>query len=194
MKMRTLFLLGAGVIFSFTQINGQSWSKGSVTLANKHVLTGDISVDTQYDLILVRSGDLVDVFPAHRINSSRLYDSKKDINRRYISLKDPINPRMSKLFEIVISGEIFVLRREVSQFSTTIEHEALGFEYYVLFENELIALKQFNPKVYPKLKESEVAVASFIKQHQLSPNNEANAVQIIQYYNKQVVSAEVVKK
>jgi hypothetical protein len=182
------------LVLSFTQGNAQSWCKGSVTLANKEVLTGDISVDTQYDLILVRRGEITDVFPAHWIYSSRIYDSKKDINRRYVSLKDPINPRLSKLFEIVISGEIFVLRREVSQFSATVAHDALGFEYYVLFEDELIDLKQFNPKIFPKLKESEIAVASFIKQHHLNPNNEANAVQIIQYYNKHMASAEVVRK
>lgn len=172
----------------------QTWFQGSVTLADKQVLVGDISIDTQYDLILVRNQELVDVYPAHRVSSARIYDSDHDFNRRYVSLQDQFNPRIFELYEIVTSGEISVLRREVSRYSTTIEHEALGFEYFILFENELIDLKQFNPKVYPKLKESEVAVASFVKQHRLNPNNEASAVQIIQYYNKQSAAAEVVRK
>lgn len=192
--MKVLLLICSIVTLLAGNVNSQSWFKGSVTLSNKQVLTGDISVDTQYDLILVRRDNAVDVFPAYRIYSSRMYDSKKDINRRYVSLKDPVNPRMSKLFEIVISGEVFVLRREVTRFSTTPEHDALGYEYFVLFENELIDLKQFNPKVYPKLKESEVAIASFIRQQRLNPNNAANAVQIIQYYNKKVTTAEVTRK
>ena len=173
--------------------SAQKWFKGSVTLADKQVLTGDISVDTQYDLVLYKNGNLVDVYPAHRVYATRIYDSTKHINRRYVSIKDQINPRHVELFEIVTSGEISVLRREVTRYSTTTEHEALGFEYFVLFEDELIGLKEFNPKVYSKLKGNDVT-QSFVRRNKLNPNIDANAVRIIQYHNKMVASAEVVKR
>lgn len=192
--MRALYIICVIVAIAAGEAAAQSYFRGSVTLNNKQVLTGEISIDTQYDLVLVRNDGLVDVYPAHRVYASRIYDADKNINRRYVSMKHPINPRLSQLFEIVISGEVLVLRREVTRYSTTVEHEALGYNYYLLFENELIELKSFNPKVYPKLKASEEALAAFIKNNQLNPNNEAAAVQIIQYYNKQVASVEVVRK
>jgi hypothetical protein len=172
----------------------QSWFQGSVTLADKQVLTGDLSIDTRYDLILIKNKDIVDVYPAHRVYAARIYDSKSDINRRYVSIKDQWNPRVFELYEIVTSGEISVLRREVSRYSTTIEHEALGYAYYVLFENELIDLNDFNHRVYSKLKESDALLTSFVKQHRLNPNNGASAVRIIQFCNKRSGSAQVVRK
>jgi hypothetical protein len=192
--VKILFIIITLVIFPVSNATAQTWFEGSITLADKQVLTGDISIDTRYDLILIKNNGVVDVYPAHRVYAARVYDANKKINRRYISMKHPFNARLSLLFEIVISGEIFVLRRELTRYSTTIEHEALGFDYYVLYENELIELESFNPRVYPKLKPSEDALASFIKNNRLNPNDEAAAVQIIQYYNKQVASAEVVRK
>jgi hypothetical protein len=192
--VRTTFFIATVLIFSSSQAIAQSWFKGSVTLADKQVLTGDVSIDTRYDLILIKNKDLVDVYPAHRVYAARLYDSKKDINRRYVSIRDKSNPRVFELYEIVTSGEISVLRREVSRYSTTIDHEALGFEYYVLFENELINLNDFNPRVYSKLKDSDALLTTFVKQHRLNPNTGASAVRIIQFCNRQSASAEVVRK
>jgi hypothetical protein len=189
----TFFIITVS-LFSFSYTTAQSWFQGSVTLTDKLVLTGDVSVDTRYDLVLIKNKDIVDVYPAHRVYAARLYDSKKDINRRYVSIRDQLNPRVFELYEIVTGGEISVLRREVSGHSATIEHEALGFDYYVLFENELIDLSDFNPRVYSKLKEADALLATFVKEHRLNPNISASAVRIIQFFNKRSALSEVVRK
>jgi hypothetical protein len=192
--VRSTFFIGCFLLFSCGDAIAQSWFEGSVTLADKQVLTGDLSIDTRYNLILIRNKDLVDVYPAHRVHAARVYDTKNDINRRYVSIKDQSNPRVFGLYEIVTGGEISVLRREVSRCSTTIEHEALGFDYYVLFENELIDLTDFNPRVYSKLKKTDEMLTTFVREHRLNPNISASAVRIIQFCNKQSALSEVVRK
>jgi hypothetical protein len=126
--VKATFFIATVFIFLFNHAIAQSWFQGSVTLADKQVLTGDLSIDTRYDLVLIKDKDVLDVYPAHRVYAARVYDSTKDINRRYVSIKDQMNPRVVELYEIVTSGEISVLRREVSRYSTTVEHEVLGFE------------------------------------------------------------------
>src|SRR5690242_5084147 len=76
------FLFTAGKLFA----SDIQWSEGSLVLNNKQVLCGKIAVELKYDMVLFKSDDKVDVYPAHSVQSVFYYDATANVNRKFIVL------------------------------------------------------------------------------------------------------------
>ena len=123
------------------------------------------------------------------------YDDENNINRRYLSLKEDDGVRASyHLYEMVITGKVDVLRRKKA--SAFEEHsDALDFNYFVRFDNELVTLKKFKRKVYPQLRaEPDDRLENFVSANKLRADLPTNAIRIIEYYNSMVKIEEPIAR
>lgn len=194
--MKSIFL---GFIFLFTlcKLSAKeiTWYKGSVVLETRKVLVGEISIEVDHDLILLRSNGKVDVYPAHKIRSLQFYDEQENINRKFVSLPEKQFIRnVFRLFEVVVSGDVAVLRKKRSVCNGTLS-DADDFHYYVLYNQELSQLTSFRSKVYPTLMlNGGSEFADFILKKDLTPNDPAGAIQIIESYNQLVRNDQLIAR
>ena len=158
------------LFLNFQILSAQSlvWFEGSVVLSTCEVLVGKISLKDDHDLILFEQGETRTVYPAHKIRSLYFYDRGSNINRRYLSLKEDDGVRSSyQLYEIVVTGKVDVLRRKKS--AAFSEHPSeLDFNYFIRYNDEIIALRKFKKKVFPHLRsQPDTRLENFITANKL---------------------------
>jgi hypothetical protein len=167
-------------------VNAQEkWSDGVAVLNNGEVITGKFAYN--HDVLLSKAGDHVDVLPSLKVKSFRFYDIQTNVNRHFVSLASSKNLFSTPYFyEVVVWGNTSVVRkqRHIVDYQSK-NKEADHFDYFVLINRELIPLRKFRTKVYPRL----LFLASFplmewVTQHKLNPNHQADAIRIIQQANK----------
>jgi hypothetical protein len=181
-------------LLSFTTYS-QQWFEGSLVLSNSEVHIGRISFECDHDLVLFEKNDSRMIFPAHKIKSVYFYDSTTNINRRYVSLKvaDGAGSRYY-FYEIVLAGEIDVLRRKKSSaFSKHID--PLDYNYFIYYNETLTPLQKFKRKIFPHLQStSDRRLAEFITARRLNIHLPENAIQIIEYYNSVANNSETIAR
>jgi hypothetical protein len=181
------------LLFNFQSLTAQSlkWFEGSLVLSNCTVLVGKIALEPQYDLILFEEGTSRTVYPAFRLKSFYFYDSEADVNRRYISIQQKNNVRTAyQLYEVVVTGQVEVLRRqkESSLLAATTE---LNYNYYIKYNESITPLKKFGRKIFPKLlAATDERLNKYVADRRLKTYDMGNAIQIIEYHNRLVKSAE----
>jgi hypothetical protein len=174
------------------QAGTPEWYEGSVVLKSSEVLQGSLSVHPVYDMILFKSGDKpVAVYTADKIRSVYYYDPNSNINRKFVSVHQRVNAfAANHLYEIVLFGEIKVLRRIASGFADP-QDDKNGYEYYVTKGEELIPFHKFRAEVYPQLINNSQALIRYMHVRKLSPNQQADIIRIVDFYNKDVRSRSV---
>lgn len=162
------------------------WFRGVVVLQSLKVLSGQVAVHPVHDLVLFKTdeGEL-SVFPSNKITSVHYYDGEKNINRKFISLLEKTaSTKKFTLYEIVIHGDVSVLRRPRFQDP---RDEVASFDYFVRLKgNNLALLHQFRTKIFPELvRLSENRVSEYVSGSKLNPNKAADAIRIIEFFNRQ---------
>jgi hypothetical protein len=163
------------------------WYTGAIVLQTQEVLTGILAVEPEHGIVLHRRGDQVNIYPAHRVQSLQFFDTKTNINRKYISLAQGVWKR-HHLYEVVVKGPVHVLRRE-KQNTSSVYSDADSFVYYIYTGSELVQLRAFRKQVYPALQQSGgVQFSMFVLEENLNPNDAAHAIRMVQYYNTLVLN------
>lgn len=182
--MKILYPLAFILVFiGFTQAQ-HDWVSGSVVLNTNKVLVGEISKKPIHDLILVKSSEGIRALPAHQVSYYRFYDGDADINRQFLSIKSHDFFETAKFFEIVIQGNIKVLRRYHKKTAEDEVNEAYDFDYFTLYDNTLVPLGQFKKKVYPKLMEKyPIEMSTFISTSQSHLTSTESIFCIIKHFN-----------
>jgi hypothetical protein len=159
------------------------WNEGVAVLNDRQVLTGEFSY--AHSVLLAREKQGVTVLPSHKVYSFRFYDAQADINRHYISLDEP-HSNTKCIFEVVVWGKTSIVRKEIPFInSIPSERKSSDFNYFAFIGNELIPLKKFRTKVYPKLLlVHSYPLQEFIRKQKLNPNHLADAIRIVQFSNK----------
>jgi hypothetical protein len=110
-------------------------------------------------------------------------------------LKEDYGVRSSyHLYEIVVTGKVDVLRKKkMSAFS---EHPGeLDFNYFIRYNDKLIALRKFKKEVFPQLRsEPDIRLENFITANKLRADLPSNAIRIIEYYNRLVKAEEPIAR
>ncbi len=165
------------------------WYDGVLVLQTQQVLTGALAIEPDHDIVLHKSGDHVDIYPAHRVQSLQFFEAKTNINRKYISLQYG-TWRRHHLYEVVVKGTVRVVRRLKQRTSSTLS-DADSFIYYIYTGTELVHLHSFRRQIYPTLQQGGGAQFSmFVLDQNLNPNEAAHAIRMVRYYNTLVVNDE----
>lgn len=160
------------------------WHDGSVVLASRKVLTGKITMEPGFDLVLLRTADSCLVLPAHKVLSLYFYDADENINRKFVSLKENEDTRAPQHFyEVVLYGKVNVVRRLPFTSVGRAGSDAQDYLYFVQWENELVKLSQFKKYIYPSLLSAGETLSEFVSANKLDPADAAQAIRIIEYYN-----------
>ncbi|HEY9046896.1 MAG TPA: hypothetical protein VIN08_13425 [Ohtaekwangia sp.] len=162
-----------------------TWYEGSLVLHTQQVRVGAIAIEAGHDLILFRAHDTVSVYPAHKIRYMQFYNPQSNMNQKYISVQEKdIAWRRYRLYELVVYGEVSVLRKEKANvFSRASDVD--DYLYYILYNEKLTDLRDFHTKVYPDLMQNGgVLLSMFVLEKDLHPDKSAEAIRIIQYYNQ----------
>jgi len=161
------------------------WNVGVVVLKDNRVIVGDVHYKS--DVLLTRIGGEITVYPAHLVSSFRFYDAKENINRHYLSLRNPsfIFPVLD-FYEVVTWGEVSVVRRDNYPLLSNSRNED-EYTYFSWYENELISLKKFRSHIYPHLAEQyPLQIKQLLTSQNLNPNHLPDAIRIVKFYNQQV--------
>lgn len=186
--MKTLF-----VVLMVAQLaNAQTkWSDGVVVLKDSHILTGKFSIS--HDVLLNQDKDQVAVFPSHKVSSIRFYDASLNINRHFVSLSSQSNFfRTSYFYEVVVWGNTSVVRRKHQLVNYQSKNdEAENFDYFILLNKELVPMKKFRSKVYPKLLAGSSYLSDRVAAQNLNPNLAGDAIRIVQLSNKDIYDTSI---
>jgi hypothetical protein len=182
--MLILFLVSIEEASSITL----DWYEGALVLKHDEVLKGQISVNLVYDIALFKSGDRLLVFPAHKIESIHYYDPKAKVNRKFTSIQEKVNAFTAHyLYEIVLVGEISVLRKRISLL-VDLEDNRGSYRYFARVGEENLELHQFKSRIFPYLNKTCDSLKEYIRENRLELNNRMHAIQIIDYYNNEIRS------
>jgi len=175
---------------SLAQARELAWHAGVIVLRNEKIVSGEVALAGNHDLVLFRKGDTVSVYPAHKIKSVFFYDTKQNINHRLVSVKEErLTHPVYHLYEIVLQGELSVWRKQTSPVANS---DKFDFDYFVRFDNQLLPLQQFRHKVYHELLEtSREALLTFVSRENLDAGQPAHAIRIIEFYNRHVKEGAV---
>ena len=170
------------------------WHDGSVVLASREVLTGKITIEPDFDMVLLRTSDSCLVLPAHKVLSFYFYDADENINRKFVSLKENEDPRAPQHFyEVVLYGRVNVIRRLRFTGLRNAASDAEDYIYFAQWENALISLSQFKKDLYPSLLSSGETLSEFVSANKFNPADVAHAIRIIEYYNHTPVAGTVAR-
>lgn len=160
------------------------WHAGVIVLRSDEILSGELAMHTAQDVVLFRQGEQVSVYPAHKIQSVYYYDAAADINRKFIVIQQSSAAfSVHHLFEIVLLGEISVIRRVVSS-TADLTDDAKGYHYYLQSGSDLIVLHKFQSKLYPRLLRESETLSDYIGENNLNAGLPADIIRIVAYYNR----------
>ena len=158
------------------------WNQGVIVMSDGNVRQGELAYQMS-EMVLFRTAGEVSVLPAYKIHSFRYYDARENVNRKFVSRRS-LSGTMD-FYEMIVVGEVSVVRRFSHQVITNRKKSDIDdYDYFVCLQDNLVPLKQFRNKVYPNLLTSSHQMEIQIKTHHLNPNRKADAIQIIQLYNK----------
>jgi hypothetical protein len=185
------FLFTAGKLFA----SDIQWSEGSLVLNNKQVLCGKIAVELKYDMVLFKSDDKVDVYPAHSVQSVFYYDATANVNRKFIVLASGKYPmKKPYLYEVVLFGNVQIVRH-LKDVSIAPYADADDFSYFIRTEDCLTPLEKFRKRLYDDmLHEGGLELSVFVTEQHLDPNVSAHAIMIVEEYNRLMKSHQAMAR
>ncbi len=167
----------------------ETWVNGVIVTTNNHVMTGQILYNPSFDLVVFRDHSSRTVVMASDVRSLRYFDASSNINRRFITVRRSDLAKSAKIFEVVLSGEVTVLRHAKSGCGPS-PSDRDGYNYFFARNNIVVPLKKFRSRFYEEVKGLLREEAMKLR---LNPNDEADAIRLIEIYNARQFSASLAR-
>ena len=151
-------------------------------------MTGQILYNPSFDLVVFRDHSSRTVVTASNVRSLRYFDVSSNINRRFITVQGSL-AKSAKIFEVVLSGEVIVLRHAKSGCGPS-PSDRDGYNYFFARNNIVVPLKKFRSRFYEEVKGLLREEAMKLR---LNPNDEADAIRLIEIYNARQFSASLAR-
>ena len=199
---RTSFFL---ILFCVFWLNSKAalrkdltWHEGTVIFTNQTAASGELHLDMELGLLLVRQSGSIKTFPAFKVKHIQLFDEKYGKPRYFISLpyRTPRSNQSANLFEVVLRGDLIVLRKEQTSLATKVEafignrNNVIdpydeGYYVYYLYDGEKITkLRLLNKKRMASLmKKYGQEVKGYIKEKHIILKDTYSRIKVIAYYN-----------
>lgn len=185
MGLRNKLLILIFLLILSAWVHAEEWHHGFIILKSQKVLKGELSIQSDYDVVFFRNGDALMVYPAYKISSFQYHDGVENVDRKFVSIEHDLGTSIkNQIYEIVLDGKVSLLRRQKSVWYS-IHLEFIEYDYFVKTEDEILPLNKFKRKVYPVLLESSSdKLKAFVSRYKLSPSRLHDIIKIIDYFNK----------
>lgn len=162
------------------------WSKGCIVDTRGRVIGGEVSHQS-VELVLFRSHNKVMVYNPYHVKSFSYYDEELKISRKFNAGKVE-SSRVPLFYEVVVRGEVQVLKVVASRGLLTGRAASNSVEYKIRWNNKFVSLSDFKDDVYPELIRKCPLLSHFADEQQLSPSNLKGILSIAYMYNKLTTS------
>jgi len=191
-----IFFVGLSVYAVRPQV--KNWYKGELMMADHQVVKVDINYDAATDLLQVRDENTVKIYSARQVTSFGYFDAAHNTIRRFVSLVQPDkrNRFRRSFFEIVLTGEMYLLRRLRYTTSPATMQAALTemespwydtknrYEYFVYTDDRFIPMNQFRKAIFPRMmRMHEKELEAFMEERRLSIFTQQGQFMLINRYN-----------
>lgn len=199
---RTSFLLILLCIFWLSSkadlTENLDWYEGTVVFTNQTEESGDLHLDMELGLLLIRQSGGIRTFPAFKVKQIKFFDRRLQKSRSFISLpfKSSRYNQSANLFEVVLEGELVVLRKQQSTFAIKMEAfmgnkdkyldplDDGNYVYYVYDGRRLIKFGQLTKKRMDLVLEKyRLEVYNYARRKNLSFKDTYGRIKAIAYYN-----------
>ncbi len=177
-------------------VSGDSeWNPGVVVLEDNLTLEGDLSYDHKKDVIQYREAGKIKAFSSHNVAAFHYLDKDTNVLHRFIAIerKDGENYRRKEFYEIVLEGELPLLRKRNkasdplrqghTQSSYNAMHHILCYDYFVYHGETLMQVNKFKKNIMPLMKEKKREVASYANKKNLKLHYLMDQITLLSYYN-----------
>ena len=203
MKLRTtiffFLLFFVAKAYSATKYPTLHWNKGVVVLQDNTVIYGDISYIYEYNLVFIKEDKTIRSYSSSNIESVRYYDARVNINRYFIRLKkgpidNSLNAKSNILFEVVVSGNIQLLRvpkKYVGKFGKSdFLEDQRNYNYYLFAYESLVNLSDFREIFLPQLlSRNRQLTQQLIDKNKLNMDNQGDCVKLIVLCNEASIAS-----
>ena len=171
------------------------WNPGVVIMEDNLTLEGDLNYDHKNDIIQCREAGKIKAFSAHNVTSFYYLDRGTNVLHRFIAIeqKDRENYRRKEFYEIVLEGELTLLRKRNkssdplrqghTESSYNMMHHILCYDYYVYHREDLVEINKFRKNVMPLMKEKKREVATYADKKSLKLHYLMDQITLLSYYN-----------
>lgn len=165
-----------------------TWYEGVVVLKTNEVMVGEVFIQPSLNVVLFRSSGKTSFFPAGKISYVNFNDGKVNMPRKFIAQISKLNGReMANLYEVVLQGEMSVVRKPKGSVVHGAEMDDVrSFDYFILWNNNLLKLSDFKRSIYPSMAEDSGWLKNIAQKERLDPNHASDAIRLIHFYNERV--------
>ncbi|MDW7693799.1 hypothetical protein R9C00_03495 [Flammeovirgaceae bacterium SG7u.111] len=175
-------------------ITNTTWYSGEIYFENGTTSSGEIHYNSQKGIVLLKNQDAIKAYSNQKISAFLFVDPQLNTIRRFIA----IGQNQKGFFEVIVDGYCPVLRKaqkyaylDASHVSNEhlsdeerSQHEQT-FDYYMLYQGELIPIRFFQKNVLPLLrKDFKNEINGFMETYQLKTRSLTHNLMVINHYNQ----------
>lgn len=173
------------------------WFEGTVVFNDNEKLHTELHLNQELGLLMVKEYGNIRTYPSFKFKYVEYFDHQYGEPRFFMSIKNHHrhSNRDNNVFEVVLFGEFYVLRREspVAQSSTDPFSNSMdrnqysdmsNFVYYVYDGNRLLKLQNVNKKRMTTLtKVYEQDINQYIRSNHIQFRDSKGKIKVLAYYN-----------
>jgi hypothetical protein len=200
MRVLPLFffiILASFQVKSQVLTNSSPWFDGSIRLNNNQILTGEMYINFDHNVLVMRRENLMKAYSAYMIHSFSFYDRQMELERIFQTCRlQGVSKNPGDYFlEVVALGEITMYRRErivgipfqmnPYLFSRNSQTLALNdnFTYYLEHQDKMIKIKNFKRQIRVIAADYYNEIEVFIRKRHLNLTQARDQLKVVCYYN-----------
>jgi hypothetical protein len=156
---------------------------------------GDVTIQPALDVVLFRAGDCSSFYHVKDVDYVTYHDTEANLGRKFVALKFSHKGLLiPQLFEVVVSGKLSVVRKPASTYVPAVD-DVRAFDYFIVKEGNVVEITEFRKKIFPLIAAScsRACLKVFMREKQIDPGRNDDALRLIEYYNNGSIAHASVK-
>lgn len=174
--------------------NNEVWNEGYLVLENNTIIKGNIFYNAEKDLVEIKTEQRIKTFSPYCVQYFKFFDPQLQMNRVFATFENNDLRRRENarsFFEVMINGELAVLRKEETSFTPVHEYSYSSiefipdkdFSYFISHPEGVRKMKNFNKDVIPLMADKNEEILEYMDKYELDSNNFMHQILIIDFYN-----------
>ena len=156
------------------------WYKGILITKNQDTIYGRLKYDHSRKVVVLKDSGSLKGYSSRNIEFFRVLDTEFGLVRTYTSVAYLTGSgfQTSEFFELVLSGEITVVRE-----GTRGKFNEINYTYFALVEDYLEPFRNFKKRLLPDLVQKQPELRELIKENHLNTKKKLDRLIIVDLYN-----------